>query len=51
MLARYVERNNLKPALANLSTNADDNIAFAAAYNGAGFRKFDYHSKLARAMA
>ncbi len=51
MLARYIERFNLKAALAAISTNADDNRAFASAYNGPAYEKFAYHEKLARAMA
>lgn len=50
MLVRYIEVNNLKAALKKLSDNADDNRAFAKAYNGSGYERFDYHNKLARAM-
>lgn len=50
MLARYIERFDLKRALAQLSTNPQDNVAFATGYNGPGFRRFDYHTKLAKAM-
>lgn len=51
MLARYIEVNNLKPALARLSTNPEDNEAFAKGYNGSQFKKFSYDTKLAKAMA
>lgn len=51
LFARYLERNNLVGALRKLSTNAADNIALAAGYNGPGFRKYSYHNKLAAAMA
>lgn len=51
MLARFIEHNNLKAKLAALSTNPDDNIALAKAYNGPAFARFSYHTKLARAMA
>lgn len=51
MFARYLERNNLVGALQKLSADPNDNIALAAGYNGAGFRKYDYHNKLAAAMA
>jgi hypothetical protein len=51
MLARFIEKNNLKPALCALSTNPGDNVAFASRYNGPAYRRFDYHTKLARAMA
>lgn len=50
MLARYLEKNGLVKAIRALSTNAADNVAFAKGYNGAGYLKFDYHNKLARAM-
>ncbi len=51
MLARYIERNNLKGALAKLSTNPADNVPLAKGYNGPAFKKFAYDDKLARAMA
>ena len=51
MLARYVEVFGLKPALARLSADPADNEAFAKLYNGPGFRRFDYHTKLAEALA
>ena len=50
MLARYVEANGLKPAIQALSSNPETCRAFASGYNGAGYRKFDYHTKLAAAM-
>lgn len=50
-LVRFVKHNNLVPAIRRLSTDPADNEAFAGGYNGIGFRKFDYHGKLARAMA
>jgi hypothetical protein len=50
MLARYIEKNNLKDEMAALSTNAADNVAFAKAYNGPAYKKFRYDSKLAEAM-
>ena len=51
MLARFIEKNGLKRALAQLSTNAADNVAFASKYNGPAFRRFSYDTKLAEAMA
>jgi hypothetical protein len=51
LLARYIERFNLKSALAVLSIDPDHNRPFAAAYNGPAFEKFAYHAKLAEAMA
>lgn len=51
LLCRYLEHNRMIPALCSLSAHADDNRAFAKGYNGAGYERFDYHSKLARAFA
>lgn len=51
LLARFIEKNGLKPALQNLSANSADDVAFARRYNGPAYAKFDYHNKLARAMA
>lgn len=51
MLARYIEFNNLKPALRKLSTNPKDCAAFAKGYNGPMFKQFAYDTKLAKAMA
>lgn len=50
-LARFVKVNGLVPAIQRLSANKADNEAFAAGYNGPGFRRFDYHAKLAEAMS
>ena len=50
MLARYIEAFGLKSKLSDISTNPDDCRAFARSYNGAGYEKFDYHAKIARAM-
>jgi hypothetical protein len=50
MLARYVEHNGLAPALRQLSTDPETCRDFAAGYNGPGYRNFDYHTKLARAL-
>lgn len=50
MLARFIEANGLKDELQSLSTNADDNRAFARKYNGPAYERFSYHTKLARAM-
>lgn len=49
MLARYVDRFGLKRALAAISGDPETCRAFAAGYNGPGYRKFDYHLKIARA--
>jgi hypothetical protein len=50
MLARYIEKNGLKPAIQKLSTDPDDCRAFAKGYNGPAYERFDYHTKMARAM-
>ena len=50
MLARYIEKAGLSMALKRLSTDPDDNVAFARGYNGPAYYSFDYHNKLARAM-
>lgn len=41
----------LKEAFLALSTNPNDNRAFARGYNGKAFERYDYHNKLAKAMA
>lgn len=51
MLARFIEKNGLKRALAQLSTMPADNRLFASRYNGPGYRQFRYDEKLAEAMA
>jgi len=50
LLARYIEHFGLTEALRALSARADDCRAFAKAYNGPGYERFDYHTKLARAL-
>lgn len=51
LLARYIAKGRLASAIASLSADPNDNVAFARGYNGPGFRQFDYDKKLARAMA
>lgn len=51
MLARYIEHFRLKPALAALTSNPATCRAFAAAYNGPGYRTNRYDEKLAERMA
>jgi hypothetical protein len=51
MLARYIEHFRLKPALAALTSNPATCRAFAAAYNGPGYRANRYDEKLAERMA
>lgn len=50
LLARYIERFNLKAPLAAISSDPTANVAFASAYNGPAFQKFNYDGKLAVAM-
>jgi hypothetical protein len=50
MLARYIERNGLRPALAKLSTDPLSCRDFARGYNGPDYSRNDYDVKLARAM-
>ena len=50
MLARYVLTFGLADDLRRLSTNPVDCEGFAAGYNGPGYRRFSYHTKLAAAM-
>jgi hypothetical protein len=50
MLARFIERNGLKDELRALSSDPEDCRAFAKAYNGPAYERFDYHTKMARAM-
>jgi hypothetical protein len=49
-LAAFIRANRLGPALRRIGTSPVQNEDFARGYNGAGFRKHDYHGKLARAM-
>lgn len=49
-LVRFIKANKLADEMRALSTSPKDCEAFAAAYNGPNFRKFDYAGKLARAM-
>jgi len=50
LLARYIEHNNLAGAFRAISADPETCRAFAAGYNGPGYRKFDYHSKIAARM-
>lgn len=51
MLARYVEQFGLKEEMRMISTDPDDCRPFAKGYNGPKYEDFDYHEKLAKAMA
>lgn len=49
-LVRYIKVFGLVDEVRALSTNPEDNRAFASGFNGPGYRKYSYHEKLARAM-
>lgn len=49
-LCRYVEVFGLTEAIRALSTDPETCRDFAKRYNGAGYERFDYHTKLAKAM-
>lgn len=51
MLVRYVEQFGLEEEMAMISTDEDDCRPFAKGYNGSGYEKYGYHTKLAAAMA
>lgn len=49
-LAAFIRANRLEGALRRIGTTPESCEAFARGYNGAGFRKHEYHIKLARAF-
>lgn len=49
-LVRYIQHNKLAGAFQALSADPETCRAFAVGYNGAGYRKFSYHEKLAERM-
>ncbi len=49
-MVRFIEKNGLADELARCSTNPETCRAFAMGYNGAGYAKNSYHTKLAGAM-
>lgn len=51
LLARFIDKNGLSAKLRALSPVASACAPFAAAYNGPGYRKFNYDQKLAARMA
>lgn len=51
LLARYIEANHLKDDFQAISANPETCRNFAAGYNGPGYRKFNYHAKIAARMA
>ena len=50
LFAGFIENNNLKNALKKISPNPSDCEDFAKIYNGSGYRKFNYHEKIAKYM-
>lgn len=50
-LVRYIQHNKLAGAFQALSADPETSRAFARGYNGRRYEDFDYHTKLARAMA
>lgn len=50
LLARYILHFGLERAVARISTDEDDNRAFAHGFNGPAYARFSYHTKLAEAM-
>lgn len=51
LLVRYILTFGLVDELRALSRDPDDCRGFAKGYNGPAYIRFDYHTKLARAMA
>lgn len=50
LLARFIEHNHLADDFRAISADPETCRGFAAGYNGAGYRKFDYHTKIAARM-
>jgi len=50
LLCHYIEHFNLQDEMGALSADPNTCRAFAKAYNGPSYTKFDYHTKLAVAM-
>lgn len=50
LLCRYVEHFRLQAAMAAMTADPETCRAFAKAFNGPGYRDFDYHTKLAQAI-
>lgn len=51
LFARFLERNNLLPAMRAISRDPATNVAFASHYNGPRYAKFRYDHQLAEHMA
>lgn len=50
LLCRYVETFGLKPSLRKISADPETCRDFARLYNGAGYVKFAYHTRIAKEM-
>lgn len=50
-LIHYIEAFGLVDEMRAISTDPNDCRGFAKGYNGPAYERFDYHAKLARAMA
>lgn len=51
LFGRYIAFHRLQDELRAVTSNPETCRAFAAAYNGPGYARFDYHTKIARRMA
>ena len=50
LFARFIATFGLMDALRKVSRNPDDCRDFAKGFNGAGYRNFDYHTRIAAAV-
>ena len=50
LFARYIEHNNMSDELRAVSADPESCRAFASGYNGSGYRKFAYHTRIADRM-
>lgn len=51
LLVRYVQTFGLTAAIRKISRDPEDCRDFAAGFNGPAYRKFNYHARIAAAMA
>ena len=51
LLVKYVLINNLKGAFLKIDGKSENCVAFAKGYNGKGYAKYSYHSKIATAYS
>lgn len=50
LFVRFIEFHKLQDELRAVTSNSETCRAFAAAYNGPNYSRFDYHGKIARSM-